>query len=726
MQLPKDTYKLVIKVFLVAAVLAAGFYVRTERVFEWNANKELYFANGEPSFLDLDGCYYLQTAKEILKGTYTPIDTKRAYPETATRPQHPSLLSYSLAYFSKLSGLSLNWTAVFFPVVLGLCIAFPLYFFSSFYGSFTTVIGSLTIGLLSHYYSSRTTLGRIDTDCLVVFFPLACAYFFMRFGTETAKKRYAYFSVGTLFYLLFLWWWDMSPTAVSVLSLSPLLVALIFHYHPKGNEGVKFYAVLSLAVCAGCYVIGYDGIVKIFQSILGQFSYISKQEAGLFPNIGLSIEEQGTFSFSTIADTAITGMVSLVFAVCGLVLLAKKKRTLSFYLLPLLVIGCFGVFFAERFLIFLTPVLAIGFGYFFSEALATTKNKILATFLYVLFLGYITSTTLLTQRGNSTFFSGQIVQGMMELDKVTPKNAVIWSWWDEGHPLIYWADRATISDGWMHGGMLTYCTALPLAANDYRLAANFMQFYVVRGQQGINQFTAAAGPDFETGMQLLKTVLSNGPEVVDNSLQLGKFDSNFFEKHGLSAREFFFPPHAPPVFIFLDIHLLRIQRWIHWYGSWNTDKKSGSQTLPTIIINDVKFDQEGFPDDPRFSFNEQNGTLELNGTFEQPASMSGVRIIKGSEQRTIEYAELPKYQNSYAFSVRMKDVILANQMFSDKGRYFADFIPQHNQIAIRDEQTSDALINHLFYQKNDSSSKYFEAIDVSETAFQIWRVRGEQ
>ncbi len=93
----------------------------------------------------------------------------------------------------------------------------------------------------------------------------------------------------------------------------------------------------------------------------------------------------------------------------------------------------------------------------------------------------------------------------------TPKDAVIWAWWDNGYALTYFARRATINDGSIHSGERTYFNALPLAFTDFRLSANFMQFYVARGMHGINEFHKATGKDKNTAMELIKKILAAGP-----------------------------------------------------------------------------------------------------------------------------------------------------------------------------------------------------------------------
>ena len=86
-----------------------------------------------------------------------------------------------------------------------------------------------------------------------------------------------------------------------------------------------------------------------------------------------------------------------------------------------------------------------------------------------------------------------LVESMQWLERNSPENALVWGAWDQGYALRYWSRRATVSDGSIHGGEIAVYTGLPFAAEDFQLAANFMQFYSVHGQPGMQRIHRPRG-----------------------------------------------------------------------------------------------------------------------------------------------------------------------------------------------------------------------------------------
>ena len=219
-------------ILLFSLFIILGILLRVEPIVHWHDRPDEYFANTIPVLSTVDGYYYLNIAREIGENRYSSIDDKRVYPEGLSRSSYPSLLPLLLHYSSSIFHTSLNWVSIWLPVFLGICLLFPVYLFSKYYGGVIAGAGALAFAAFSPSYLLRTSLGRLDTDCLNIVLPLFCAYFFMLFGLGKTKKRYIYLSCGFLFFLAFLWWWDMTPAAVIILSLSPLAAALLFHYRP--------------------------------------------------------------------------------------------------------------------------------------------------------------------------------------------------------------------------------------------------------------------------------------------------------------------------------------------------------------------------------------------------------------------------------------------------------------------------------------------------------------
>ena len=144
--------------------------------------------------------------------------------------------------------------------------------------------------------------------------------------------------------------------------------------------------------------------------------------------------------------------------------------------------------------------------------------------------------------------------------------------------MVYWARRATINDGSLHGGLLTVINAVPLAADDPRLAANFIHFYVARGLAGFEKVFAASG-GADRGMALIRAVLGHAPEQAREILS----DAGLSPPADWQA--FFFPDNPRPVYLYLDMRLARTAYWWHWFGTWDVARSDGRHAVYRMFAN---------------------------------------------------------------------------------------------------------------------------------------------
>jgi dolichyl-diphosphooligosaccharide--protein glycosyltransferase len=86
----RGTYGIVI-------LLSLAIVVRGEDLAEWARNPQLAFHRGLPILTEYDGYYYLRLARDLLEGTYTPEDEKRAVPDGYRRSAPPPLLPWLAA-----------------------------------------------------------------------------------------------------------------------------------------------------------------------------------------------------------------------------------------------------------------------------------------------------------------------------------------------------------------------------------------------------------------------------------------------------------------------------------------------------------------------------------------------------------------------------------------------------------------------------------------------------
>ena len=697
-----DKYGLILEIAAVLFILSTGLLVRVEDLSDWKAHPEKALYNGEPLLTTFDGYYYLSLARDIKDNIYNPVNEKRAVPEHISRPYPPPLISVIAATVSKLTGISLNWVGAVLPAVLGLFLALPLYAFGRYYGGPIMGFTAAITGLLSHYYVYRSSLGWFDTDCMNVTWATGAAYCFMRFGLEKELKRYIYLAGGLLIYLLFLWWWDQTPLITTTVTFVPLMVALAFFYRPSRREGAIFISI-AVAVILGVLVWkGFDMPVKIVKEISSKFSYISKEAQGPFPNIGVTISEQARPSFSEIVSKTTDSLLVFLLAATGLAVLFYKKPKESMFLSVPLLLACLSFLFAKRFLIFLAPITAIGTGYVAAYLWHLRKKHWIMMVLTGLFIGIISLPVFMKDMAK-TFWPKEppfLVQGMKTAGQKTPENAVIWAWWDHGYPIIYFANRATINDGAIHNAERSVYNAIPYTTNDFRYAANFMRFYTAHGMTGMNIVYRATGNNHEKGMDLVKKVLSAGPDSALGIIKKARLRPEKGIKTPDQWLKFLFPDDSPPTYLFLDWRLTVTSYWWFWLGSWDIARHDGIHPFYNALYG-MTLNGKKASNNSGASFNFDTGEIRINN---RKAFVNKAMLNDGSTLMPFKYKTPQDGRNK---------AVLSFDMFKPAG--FA---------ALEDQHIDESVFNKLFL-RHQSDERYFIPVSLNSPAFQIWEVHGD-
>ena len=314
---------------------------------------------------------------------------------------------------------------------------------------------------------------------------------------------------------------------------------------------------------------------------------------------------------------------------------------------------------------------------------------------------------------------------MTRIKEITPTNALIWSWWDEGHPLVYWSDRATVNDGMVHGGARDYFTALPIASDDFRFAANFMQFYATHGRPGITAFIQKTGSNFADGMGYLHNILRYGPERGKEFLESLTFTGDNNEK--FTDISYYYPNGAPPIYLFLDSRLPQAFRWIYWYGTWDTEKQTGTPTLPTLHLYDVSYDQHSMPSDKVIDLNNKEGWISIAGILPGKNPIQSISIRDDSHQKRLkEYAVFSGFQErKFTFENSQPDFIENQPKFTDTGIYTVQLLPNRKELLLQDKKISHSVLNYLFNYGTADPGNFFNPLEM-EQHYQIWEVRGEK
>ena len=686
-----------IQILALLCVVVVGLWVRLEDLVSWNKEPGRAFYAGEPLLTALDGLFYLTLARDLVEGTYNPIDEKRAVPDYPPRPAPPPLISVLPAVVAKLLPISLNWVAVLLPAVLGVSLFLPLYGLGKYFGGPLAGIVAALMGLLPPYYVYRSGLGWLDTDSLNVTFAAAAAYFFLKFGVTTTPRRYYHFLAGIVNFGLCLWWWDQTPQVVTVICLAPLAVAIVFFYRPQGRERWIFFSALASGLLVLLLWKG-TALVSQFIGMLGsQFSYIAKESVGAFPNIGVSISEQVKPTFDAMITISSGHLWTFSAAVCGFAWLVWRHWKESLFLGVLFGLSVLAFVYARRFAIFCVPIVALGIGFLVSQMWNLRSRFKVLTYVTPCFVALLLWPMFEINHAQTYWPKEQppLIAGLALAEKKTPADAVIWAWWDHGYTIPYWARRASVNDGSVHSGERSFFNALPLATDNERLAANFMHFFVARGIQGMQKLYSAMGNNEEKGFALTKRILEAGPDqarIILNQTQLSPIPDLATTEEWL---EFFFPSNPRPVYLLLDDLLTRTSYWWYWFGTWDIQKHDGTHSDYKLIPNVY----------------EENGVLKAKGTGIEIDPRTGVANF-GSQAIPLE--ELTLWDGDKNQTKR----------FNHKSGIILEVSRPLRLGVVMNRNIASSVFNKL-YLRQTYSPQYFRPVALNSPWYQLWEIRGD-
>lgn len=692
------------ELFILSLLIFWGLFVRLDDIHDWYVNPEATFYSQEPLIATGDGYYYLSLAKDLSEKKYNRINEKRAIPNNIARPFPPPLLSVLTYVVYKLTPFSLNWIAVVLPAFLGVLLSIPLYGLGRFLGGGTMGLSAVAVGLVSNSYVARTCLGQYDTDCLNVTFTMAIIYCLIKFATGRGYERYKFIVYGVVLYGLFLWWWDQSPLMVSLITLGTLFIAIVFFYRPLKVEGIIFFSISGL-ICFFLFLWqGFDLPIRFIAWLSEQIDYIFKISDNGFPSAGLFISEQKNMSLALYVERATSNVFVFVLAVAGILWLIWRRPQESIFL-SIPVILAVLPFFADRFMIFISPVMALGVGFTmaqfrrFLEAYRPLLIIIPCLLFFIVWECY---------KGGSSFaspFPVKTIAGMELIQQQTPENAVVWTWCDNGYPISYWAERATVCDGQTHDGELLVYNAIPFATSDSRLAANFMRFYIARGTGGIKHFYSVMGNDKAVGLETIKKILAAGPENASYILDQLQLPATEYQSKKEDWLTFFFPNDTPPVFLFLDWGQMLNSYIIEWLGTWNIAQQDGLRPLLGKLFSRITVDG--------LSVKNHTGTMHADLQDGLVTYKQNIIPLSGAVFRTSK--KIKKYEFGY------RPVIIDDK----EGTYLLEIFEPQNFALLVNRETYDFVLNKLFWLRELPPSEYFRQIVINTPDFQLWEVGGD-
>ena len=681
-------------------VLTLSLLPRAHDLGTWRDNQQLHFFENEPLLLNFDGYYYLRLAQDLRDGKYRPVDELRTAPEPPPRPYPPPLLSYVTLLFSAMTTLSLDWAAALLPVLLSLSLA-PLMFVLCRQFQIPALPSAIAalVCMTSQTYVDRTSLGFYDTDSLIVSFSVGASILALGFGLHQPPRRYLYLLGAVANAALFAWWWDQAPEAVALICLMPLVFSAALYYRPGRREGFLVCTAVTASLLTLLVAVP-EAVRDAFRTILEVTTLGVQGDNEHFPAFGGDINELRTVNWKQLVDGT-TGLVaSLLLGLIGLLWLAWRHPRRTAVALTVPVVLAFSVLlFGYRAMIFWGPPLGL--------ALAFLINTIDESFgQHRPWLGWTAAAVIVamavlpnvvkeTTTPSTLPGTRYIVQAAPSIRERTPENAVIWTSWTAGYPLMYFTGRRVIADGEFMSGERRVYTYLPLASRDPNFSRNFIRFYAAHGTRGLRRLDELVGPGL--GLAWAKREFGRTPEEAARSLlELSlKTESARACESAASCEEFLFPSRTDPIYLLLN-HQMFGYRWF-WYGTWDTAEKQGESSAIKRLFN----------------VRRVGDTIHLDEDLEFDVNRSLRLQLEGDGKSfNREVVRLVTYTGN-ALTTRTRDV--------DVDGFHLEWIQGNGFGAVMTPNVADTLFNKLLI-RHTIKPGHFRPTALSSPYYSIWEV----
>lgn len=611
----KSTRKIIGKVYVIAAltvIMALGFYLRFNDLNYWNANRDLYFFNSGtlPVTIGVDSYYYMNIAANLLDGRVESFDSLRHFPVGTKLPCSAPLLSVILASIVYLTGQSMEWVAVLLPPFLGILLVIPTYLLT--FGILNksrfpieseirergAILGGIAAALfviVSPIYYAKSTIGWCDTDILNLSFITFLSFLVLKMSAPEEQGRLRSFVAYSILTLLFVWWWDSSQLLTLSIALS-CLTPLLIHPHDISHRQLKLLASTMVITILLFICWKQDSLAQLTDKLIYIIRYSSGLEgSSFFPDSKSVVLEQKNISFQTLAQITAGNTSLFTLGIVGLIVMAYFVRLNFLFFFPLLILGGMALH-AMRFAMFMTPLIGNGLAFliFSLQALPVKHafHKYLGSIALLFAIVFFPVNKILSETPQHPTFYPFILEGMQKIADATEKDAVIWTAWGEGHPLVYYSKRRTLADGMFHPIWIQYVLNYPLTTGNPRLAANWISFYTKNGEKGLDEiFYSLTGDkgNWPAGSKALAELLTVGPEQSQTILS---------EKYRKGPREcerllnILFPPNCPPVYLFLNYKMVNTK----WYeiGGWDLEKNRAPESYSFLTVDSYQFENNKF------------------------------------------------------------------------------------------------------------------------------------
>ncbi len=517
-------------------ILLAGminYDTRQNQWEHWQANPNIFYAEGQPVVSTTDAGYFLSYANDYANDVKVDVfDSTRQYPERTTAfirdvknlpvqtdtPDAPRsahnypLLSVMIAELAALSfdGDLLTAANAMIPITGFLtAVVVGLMFWAAGYPAEGAIAGT-GFGL-STSYLVRSSIGRIDTDQLIVFFvALTITFILLAIRSRDLRHMLAYILLAALSSMIFSWWYTQSIFVV----LFPLMAGVgVFAARLDWRPALMAFGAFVIATNPIDYVLAIQTFAVTFVKKFFGISFSSAPTEIAAPVSTLSFPD----TYTTITELARVDILATlqfmtsntiigVIGFFGFIVFMILRPSKGLVFLPFFMLGILSVFVGRRFAIYAAPFVWFGAAFAFvslSRVAAVYLNKkgmaknplsfakdgtvLVCSGIAVIFTAMISNIEYIP--GPS--FSSPVVHTMGQMRALNNQDeGVIATWWDYGYLAHYKSDMATLHDGGIQDSPRTHLLARGFISDNPDEMIQIIKFVGTEGNYGISEHSA--------------------------------------------------------------------------------------------------------------------------------------------------------------------------------------------------------------------------------------------
>lgn len=537
-------------------VYGISFYQHYSSYQYWLEHGDIYVVDDVVAMSGNDSYYWLKVARELDAGTLGKgqAEPTKGYPDGAllTHKDTPSLLAEMISFVRNFTdGNYYRAGLLLIPLLAGLFVLPLVFYFQRFRFGEAAVFGGL-FASVSEAYFERIKLGRVDTDLLNLFFPLAISCFMLPLNRERGWRANLGLAAGAgLVMQLFVRWYQQS--SFIAIYFCVLLIYLLLRRLPWRQV---LGALVVFLLCSG------PGYVAETLASLQTFvnAYISPPPTGLiaWPDILGVVNEAKAQGVLVTLKTLHPFLPLVAVGFIGLAYLCLRHFRQMVPLAPILALGAWSLIGPNRFSMYLAPMIAVGIGvviqlavqFFWRRSRLPQALASLAT-LFLLLVTFLSATAYSgLPKPPLPALDAATTRAIVDLKARLPQHSAMFNpFWEFGYALMEIGDFATYHDGGLQGGMRTSLTSIASMSSEQ---GDMVSLLAYLEDQGFYQLREKLSREKLNSEQMLKLVFDypqpfSGENVyvlylepmIWKTMALARFGNWDFERRQSQATDYF-------------------------------------------------------------------------------------------------------------------------------------------------------------------------------------------